>query len=131
MIKSAVTTKALDELNTECLSKKKTSEVPRYELLKKQPYFDSLHPWKARILFKVRAFVYDIKTNRSYAYRDEICRLCGAEKEDTMHVLNSCPKVTKPTDQQINDIYDSSEQCMNEIVNRFIIFQTQIDEKET
>ena len=75
--------------------------------------------------------MYDIKSNRSYAYKDEICRLCGAEKEDTMHVLNNCPKVSKAVDLQINDIYDSSEQCIGEIVNRFLSFQTQVDEKET
>ena len=127
LIKSAVTTKALDELNSDCLSKKKTSKVPRYELLKKQPYFDSLHPSKARILFKIRAFVYDIKSNRSYAYKDEICRLCGGEKEDTFHILNDCKRITRSVDVQITDIYDLSSECMHEIVNRFLSFQTQVD----
>ena len=131
LIKTTITNRALDELNDDCTSKKKTSGVPRYESLQKQPYFDSLHPSKARILFKIRAFVYDIKSNRSYAYKDEICRLCGAEKEDTLHVLNNCPKISKSVDLQINDIYDSSEQCIHEIVNRFLSFQTQVNEKET
>ena len=128
--KTAITNKALNDLNDECLSKKKTAGVPRYTSLKKQSYFDHLYPSKARILFKIRAFVYDIKSNRSYSYKDEICRLCGAEKEDTWHILNDCSKVARSTDLRILNVYELSEENMHETLTRFESFQTQVNEIE-
>jgi hypothetical protein len=130
LIKSAVTNKALDELNNDCLGKKKTAGVPRYASLKKLSYFDSLHPSEARILFKIRASVFDIKANRSYFYEDETCRLCGGVREDTLHVLNNCAKVAKSINVPITDIYDLAEESTREILYRFDSFQTQVAEME-
>ena len=95
-----------------------------------QSYFDHLYPSKARMLFKIRAFVYDIKANRSYSYKDEICRLCGAEKEDTWHILNDCSKVARSTDLRILNVYKLSDESMHETLTRFESFQTQVDEIE-
>lgn len=131
LTRSAVTNKALDELNNDCLSKKKTAGVPRYDYLEKLSYFNSLHPHEARVLFKIRAFVSDIKANRSYFYEDETCRLCGGEREDTLHILNDCAQVDKSNDLLITNLHDLAEENTREILYRFDSFQTQVAEMET
>ena len=109
--------------------KKSLNEISKYRDINIQKYFQHLQPNDARLLFKVRASIVDIKSCRSYKYNDNICRLCGIEGEDINHILNYCPKIsrtyiienfTKPKDKQEEE----------QIVKRFEEFNVNVEEKE-
>ena len=78
---------ALEELRTECQSKKKTSEL-EYTELKMQGYLQSFYPNQAKVVFKCRSKTLDIKAHLTYKYKDSLCRKCGGENENVQHVIN-------------------------------------------
>ena len=129
MTKQAVRTKALSLLNDECRSKKKTANVPIYEELAPQEYIHRLAPSKARMYFQIRAQVYDIKCNRTYMYPDETCRLCKSEMENMDHILNHCNGINRGS-TVIDNLYDMSEDNVDELVSRVKLFKTELDRKD-
>ena len=54
LVNSSIEKAALEELITECMSKKKTSSLT-YESLKTQEYLKKLYPNQARVIFKCRS----------------------------------------------------------------------------
>ena len=70
---------------------KLNEEINEYEEVRRQKYFQH-----ARLMFKVRANIVDIKACRSYKYNDTVCRLCGSESEDIQPRSESCTKVPRP-----------------------------------
>ena len=86
-VNASVEKVALEELVTECTSKKKTSNAIYYSL-KTQPYLTELYPSQAKIIFKCRSGTLDIKSNLTYKYDDLLCRKCGIEDEMVQHIVN-------------------------------------------
>ena len=79
----------------------------RYENLQMKPYFEQLTAKEARLFFKLRAEVYDLKVFRQYKYEDTTCRLCKTGTENLEHVVNVCKEVPRTdtiTDFQTEDI---------------------------
>ena len=129
MVKQAVRSSALAELNADCMSKSKTADVPIYETLEQQEYLKSLIPSRARMYFQIRAKVFDIKEYRSYQYTDATCRLCQIEEETMDHVLNHCTEVSRNT--VIGDIYDTSDTNTSAILQRAEEFRRKVSRTPT
>ena len=130
MVKQAVRSSALAELNADCMSKSKTADVPIYETLEQQEYLKSLIPSRARMYFQIRAKVFDIKEYRSYQYTaDATCRLCQIEEETMDHVLNHCTEVSRNT--VTGDIYDTSDTNTSAILQRAEEFRRKVSRTPT
>ena len=88
-VNKSVENKTLNELNTQCKSLSKTSSLS-YETLKTQSYLLQMYPDQARIIFKIRCQMLDLKTQKSFMFRedDTLCRKCTLEEETFEHALN-------------------------------------------
>ena len=87
LVNSSIEKAALEELITECKSKKKTSSLT-YESLKTQEYLKKLYPNQARVIFKCRSQTLDLKSHSTYKYNDLTCRRCCQEDETLEHIIN-------------------------------------------
>ena len=125
---SAIRKTVFESLVADCLSKSKTSKLPRYPCYSQQDYFVNLPPKKARMYFQLRAGVYDFKCNRKYMYNDEICRLCNSGEESTDHVINHCDKINRKIGS-FGCIYSTSDNETIELLNRVEQFKTLLDKK--
>ena len=92
-VKEKVRKYAIEEMNKDGDGKKWTKLLLPYERFSRQLYFSNLSPQKARIVFKIRAGVLDIKAFRRYKYSDTICRLCGDGEEDIDHIASKCKEI--------------------------------------
>jgi hypothetical protein len=122
--KKAINKHALNCLYQECVSKKKTRNVPQYEDLAQATYFSTLSPPRARAYFQLRAGVYDIRANRPYIYEETECRLCGNGNEDADHIINRCPKI--PRINLIDNLHTASEEDTVELLKRVELFKEQV-----
>ena len=126
---TAVRKTTLEKLYLDCTSKSKTANVPRYAGLEQQEYLLCLPPKRARMYFQLRAGVYDFKSNRSYMYTDETCRLCGNGTENADHVINHCSEIQRSADS-FDCIYSTSGSETIELLSRVEQFQAHLDEKD-
>ena len=128
-VRKAVSEVALDQLQKECLSKKKTAHL-HYSSLSQQPYFDVLYPSQARIVFKCRSQSLDIKTHLTYKYgSDTVCRGCGCEDETYSHIVNCNAEQIDVVDlNKISDLDNTTKVRVQNCVGRirdFINLQSQ------
>ena len=90
VIDKKVTEKAFSDLQSECLTKKKTQTL-RYTTFKQQEYLSLMNPSLTPIATRIRTKMLDTKVNRPYLFSNPItmvCRHCGAEDESLYHIIN-------------------------------------------
>ena len=104
-----------------------TNNIPVYQHLEKQEYFDNMPPSMARTLFQLKAGQYDFKASRSYKYEDVICRLCQIHDETIDHVVNHCEKIERDSFIDIVNIHHLSEEETYTMVERVQAFRALID----
>ena len=126
--KSAIRKTVFESLYADCVTKSKTSKLPKYPSFSQQEYFQKLSPKRARIYFQLRAGVYDVKVNRKYMYNDDICRLCGNGQESIDHIINHCTQIKRATGP-LDCIYSTSDSETLELLNRVEQFQVLIEKK--
>ena len=81
----AVYDHALNELNAACRANRKSNMVPTYCHWKCQNYVTKLHPTLARIVFRARLGMYDIKCNFKNKYcnmNNLLCPVCSETEEN-------------------------------------------------
>ena len=127
--RSAVRKTVFELLYTECVSKSKTSKLPKYPCYAQQDYFQNLSPERARMYFQLRAGVFDFKCNRKYMYSDDICRLCNNGQENTDHVINHCSQISKGSGL-FDCIYSTSDTETIELLTRVEQFQALVAKKD-
>jgi hypothetical protein len=87
---------ALEELLEQRLKK---GAAIIYEQLDTKKYFKELSAGDARLMFKLRAEIYDIKAFRKYQYQDTACRLCDSAMENLEHIVNECREIPRSTNK--------------------------------
>ena len=103
LVKKTILLHAFIELNNQYSNLDNVSSS-HYTKLQQQRYFQFLSPENARTCFQVRTGVYNVKDNRPYLYRDNVCRLCESEEESVDHIINSCTMVPRDN-TRINSIH--------------------------
>ena len=102
MVHDRVTYMAFSSLTEMCLANKKTCLLS-YDKLIKAPYLTRLKPETARIVFRARVGIYNIKENFKKKYNDKLsCPFCRQSPEQFDHIFkcNSeilCKKFLKGT----------------------------------
>ena len=87
LIKSSVKSYALRCLTKTCNENKKTKHLV-FDKLNEPSYLTVLFPQTARIIFKVRLGVFDIKANFKDKYSPELsCAICNEGRETLKHIL--------------------------------------------
>ena len=86
-VKSAIRTHAFQKLREECSSQSKTKTLV-YKEFKCQSYLSHLYPSDAKIILKCRARCLRIKTQRSYLFKNKICRWCNLVEETMPHIVD-------------------------------------------
>ena len=80
---------AFMQLMAQCKGNKKTMH-PTYHSIKKAEYLEKLEPNLARIVFKARVLMFDIKVNYKNKYSTDLsCPFCKMETETFDH-LSEC-----------------------------------------
>ena len=131
IVKKQVCTYTMNQFNNECKEKKKTRSVPCQNKIRCKEYMLRMTPQEARMFFKVRVNIVDLRAVRDYMYDEKVCRLCGQEKEDVNHVLNECEEVTRTSRISDEDIHKEKDvETKKEVVRRVIEFQNKVKEKE-
>ena len=120
VVKNKVQTHTLETLNISCSTQKKAVHLTPYKEIKMQKYMLYMSPEEARILFRVRSGMLDIKGWRRYKYDDLVCRCCNEDDEEIYHVINKCKSVTR--EYEIENIYTLNVNIMKEIVKRITNF---------
>ena len=116
IVKTNVKRFALKELNEEKEKQSKSKSLPSYQSLKRQDYFNTLSTEHARILFKVRCKILDIKVFNAWKYSDCVCRRCNDGIEDVNHILNNC----KEMEREENTSYEIEKVNGLELLKKFI-----------
>ena len=104
IVKGRIMTEITDAMNHQRMTQTKSSHLPPYTKLEIQEYFTFLSTEDARLLFRIRAQVFDFKLWQKYRYDDLMCRLCGSDVEDVYHVLNDCTSLPR-SPENIVDVY--------------------------
>ena len=87
LIKSSVKNYALRCLTKPCSENKKTQHL-EFDKLNESPYLTALSPQTARIIFKARLGVFDIKVNFKDKYSTDLsCAICKKGREALAHIL--------------------------------------------
>ena len=92
-VKANVTRKVLSQLTTDIQDETKTKHLS-YTSFNCQPYMLQFNHKQASIIFKLRSYSIDCKSNRKSSNVDLNCRLCKSADETQSHVVN-CPAVSK------------------------------------
>ena len=99
--------------------------------LEVKKYMKMMSPNSARLMFKIRSKIVDLRGTRKYKYKDPSCRLCGDSVEDIDHVLNSCMHISRKGCISEDEIYGDDSQKLDEIVKRMNEFVEKIKVKES
>ena len=87
LIKSSVKNYALRCLTKACSENKKTQHL-EFDKLNESPYLTALSPQTARIVFKARPGVFDIKVNFKDKYSSDLsCAICKEGRKTLEHIL--------------------------------------------
>ena len=87
MIREKIAAKAFNELEDKLELKTKTKNLT-YKSIKRQQYIYELPATLARIIFKARLSMTDVKINYKSKYaKNWKCRLCGTEEESYSHLF--------------------------------------------
>ena len=90
LIKSSVKNYALRCLTKACSENKKTQHL-EFDKLNESPYLTALSAQTARITFKGRIGVFDIKVNFKDKYSSHLsCAICNEGRETLEHILQCC-----------------------------------------
>ena len=122
LVKRQLKVTALNELLQK--RQKKGSSI-EYGKLMTRNYFDKLPTQDAKLYFKLRAEVYDLKAFREYKYDDTLCRLCSKETENLEHIINDCPEVPRAS-SEINVCTEDIEDIKT-IIGRVRFFEDMIN----
>ena len=123
-VKASVTVTALNQLVAECQGLKKTANL-QYKELKLQEYFSHLYPSQARLVFKWRSKILDIKSHLTYKYSDSLCRICKLTEETAEHALNcGMESVMEPVIDvlSLNECADFTKSELKQMVLRISSF---------
>ena len=78
---------ALEHLTSQCETNRKTMHL-KYSKLGQSTYFTALKPKYARVIFKARTRMYDIKTNFTEKYEgNTFCSFCRRDAESFEHIF--------------------------------------------
>ena len=105
----------------------------KYEKLEMQPYLKSksFYQDEARLLFRLRSNMYNVKRNFSSIYENNMkCRLCQTEIEDQQHLIfcENLKTENDPIDHgRYSDIFGNDINKMNKILK---IFKKKIENRE-
>ena len=108
----------------------------------KHIYFDNLEMSKylvmnkstslSKIIFSVRAGIFDVKAWNEWSYRDKSCVMCQKEDEDMNHFMSCIAYGKVPFEMNWTNIFenDPDEQCLiaMEVRRRYTIRQLKINE---
>ena len=87
LIKSTVKNCAVRCLTETCNENKKTHHL-KFDKLNESPYLTALSPQTARIIFKARLCVFDLKVNFKHKYSPDLsCAICKEGRETLEHIL--------------------------------------------
>ena len=96
----------------------KSTPIKTYGKFEQQEYFKYLSPQDARICFKVRSGVFDVKCNRSYMYDDTLCRICKDGEENILHIINECVAIDRMQQNYLPSIDSFSREEIESRVRR-------------
>ena len=106
LIKSSVKNYAFRCLTKTCKENKKTQHL-EYDKLNESPYLTVLSPRTARIIFKARRGVFDIKANLNLKakYSPNLsCTICKEERETIENILQ-CPRLPECKAKETLKVY--------------------------
>ena len=131
LVSQKISEVAVNKLNEVAAQGKKTKSFPMITKLKCQEYLKKLSPKKARLLFRIRSKMVDLRGVYTFKYNNQSCRLCGAETEDIEHVLNICPHVEEKSKALLTneEIYGDDLDGLKEVTKRMKTFLTKVTEK--
>ena len=105
----------------------KNTPIKTYGKFEQQEYFKYLSPQDARICFKVRSGVFDVKCNRSYMYDDTLCRICKCGEESILHIINECVAIEGMQQNYIPSIENFSREEIESMVQKLKLFQVKLE----
>ena len=121
----------IHRVNEEGKERSKEKLFPPVERIRLQRYFRILAPHDARIFFRVRAKMIDLRAVTHYMHKSITCRLCDAEEETIAHVLNCCEYVDRgDRDIESHDIYNGDDETVKDVVRRMKQFLQAVEEKD-
>ena len=100
IVNQKVSETAFNYLKDKIKDKTKTKHLS-YSSFSSRPYMHQFSHKQASIIFKLRSFSIDCKVNRKSSNKDLTCRLCKAEEETQLHIIN-CSAVAR--DKPVIDI---------------------------
>ena len=104
LLKNKVKEKVFSELCLEAQSKTKFKNL-KYEFLEREQYVSKLPPKTARLVFKIRTSMIDVKTNFKSKYADDMtCRI--DLEEETLDHLFRCDKYKSKIKETLDDKFD-------------------------
>ena len=90
-----------------------------------------MQPQDARVLFRVRSRMINLRAVCHYMHEDITCRLCGGDEESLDHVLNSCRHIVQGGKNiSTTNIYEQDSSINKDIVERIKTFLKLVSEKE-
>lgn len=122
---------AVQDLNEGGKNGKITSSFPPITKLELKNYMRVMSPNSARLIFKIRSKIVDLRGTRKYKYKVASCRLCENDVEDIGHVLNSCIHISRNECITEDEIYGDDCQKLEEIVKRMNEFVEKVEAKES
>ncbi len=130
LVKKKVHNFVVTWINESGKDKTKTKNFLPVTKLHPEKYLISMKPQDARLLFRVRSRMIDLKAVCYYRYQDVTCRLCGDHDETMDHVLNRCKYTIHEHIITMDNVYQSDDNTNQEIVERIQSFLKKVSEKD-
>jgi hypothetical protein len=132
LVKKKVHENVILQINEECKLKSKTKSFPPVKKIQPQRYFKTLPPHDARIFFRVRSRMIDLRAVTHYMHERTICRLCNSADETIGHVLNACELMERSNHViKTEDIYDDGDDATTrDVVQRMKQILRAVEEKD-
>ena len=108
IVYTAVSSRAFEELKTECRGKTKTFPL-HYSKFKCQDYVKTWKACDARLMFRIRSRTINCRNNHHSGHADITCRRCGTSIENQTHVIN-CPVTVYDDDEH----FISLQPCLSD-----------------
>lgn len=130
LVKKKVTALAIKQMNSECKELSKMKHFPQIRNIQMQDYLRVMNPDKARLFFRIRSNMIEMRAICYYRFKDVSCRLCGEEDETLHHVLNICNYIDRTIIVELPDIHKRDEEINNLVVQRVEQFRRKAKECE-
>ena len=131
IVNQKVSETAFNHLKDMIKDKTKTKHLS-YSSFSSRPYMHQFSHKQASIIFKLRSFSIDCKGNRKSSNKDLTCRLCKAEEETQLHIIN-CSAVAR--DKPVIDIskildgdFPGGDEDVLEVCRRVDAFNSLVNE---